>query len=78
MGVVPFQSAQAHAGAAALSAEAEKLARHGGTEVGWLLGAAARRPGVPEDDRRRMLALVDELEQVQGFRWVFGDEEGIA
>lgn len=77
MEVVPFRSAQARAEAAALRAEAEVLARDGGPEVGWLLGAAARRPGVPEDDRRRLLALVDELEQLQGFKWFFGDEEDV-
>jgi hypothetical protein len=78
MGVVPFQSAQMRAEAATLRAEAEVLARGGGTGVGWLLGVAARRPSVPEEKRRRLLALVGELERVQGFGWVFGDEEGIA
>lgn len=40
-----------------------------------MIAVAAR--ATPDPDRRqRLLALIDEIEWLAGFGWVFGDEEG--
>ena len=45
-----------------------------GERAGWVIGVAARATPEPER-RRRFLALVEEIERIAGFGWVFGDKE---
>ena len=76
MGVVPFQTPRQRAEAVELRATAEAMVAELGTRAGWVIGVAARTTQEPER-RRRLFALVDEIERVAGFGWVLGDEEGL-
>jgi hypothetical protein len=40
-----------------------------GERAGWVIGVAARTTQEPER-RRRLLALIEEIERVAGFGWV--------
>ena len=59
-------------------AQAQALVAELGDRAGYVIGVAARLPETPVDQREALLALVDEIEAVQGFGWFFPGDEGPA
>ena len=49
-----------------------------GDQAGYLTALVARLPRLAPDARERLLAIVDAIEQEQGFGWCFGDAEQAA
>jgi hypothetical protein len=74
MGVVPFRTARQRAGSDDLRSTAEAIVAELGERAGWVIGVAARATQEPER-RKRLFALVDEIERVAGFGSVFGEED---
>ena len=71
--VVPFRWQ-----ARALRVQAQALVAELGDRAGYVIGVAARLPETPVDQREALLALVDEIEAVQGFGWYLPDDEPAA
>ena len=74
MGVLPFQTAQARAGAAELRAEAEAVITRLGAGAGWFVGATARSKQVSPEFRKRLLAVKAEIERIQRYGWFFPED----
>lgn len=61
-----------------LRAEAERAVDALGLRAGQIIGLVARLPATPEAERRELLALAEAIRDVQGFGWVFADQEPAA
>jgi hypothetical protein len=49
-----------------------------GASAGFELGRLARAPSLNPVERRRLLAIADEIEARQGYGWFFDDDEADA
>lgn len=72
--VVPFPAVAR--GQATLEQVAEQIIDELGSAAGFEVGRLARASGLTPVERRRLLALADEIAVRQGYSWYFpGDDE---